>query len=115
VTHESPDVWFHNGLDIAGGYGETARFVRDEKVLLPTAAENFGTLRELLRMPTLGYIHIRLGRDANGVRFDGVRFQFRSDAAGKLSGVRIPRGNKFRAGEAIGTLNPMNHVHLIAG
>ncbi|MBK8304160.1 MAG: hypothetical protein IPK98_12435 [Chloracidobacterium sp.] len=57
----SDQVWFHNGLDIAGAYGETARFVRDEKVLRPIAAENFGTLRELIRMPTLGYIHIRLG------------------------------------------------------
>lgn len=29
--------------------------------------------------------------------------------------VRIPRGAKFNAGERIGTLNSMNHVHLIAG
>ncbi|MBK8464485.1 MAG: hypothetical protein IPL32_01515 [Chloracidobacterium sp.] len=106
---------FHNGLDIAGAYGETARFVRDEKVLHPVAAENFGTLRELLRMPTLGYIHIRLGRNVSSVPFGDERFQFEKDAAGKLTGVRIPRGTKFNAGEPIGTLNQMNHVHLIAG
>lgn len=108
-------VWFHNGLDIVGGYGETARFVRTEKVLRPIAAENFGTLRELVRMPTLGYIHIRLGRDKDDKFFADKRFLFSSEESGKLNGVRIPRGAKFQAGEAIGTLNPMNHVHLIAG
>lgn len=109
------NLWFHNGLDIAGGYGETARFIRDEKVLRPMAAENFNTLRELLRMPTLGYIHLRLGRDAQSRPFGDDRFQFQRDALGKLTGVRVPRGTKFKAGEAIGTLNSMNHVHLIAG
>jgi sugar lactone lactonase YvrE len=108
-------VWFHNGLDIAGGYGETARFIRTEKVLRPVAVENFDTLRELIRMPTIGYIHIRLGRDKDAKIFDDGRFQFFRDETGKLSGVRVPRGAKFEAGEAIGTLNPFNHVHLIAG
>jgi hypothetical protein len=106
---------FHNGLDIAGGYGETARFIRTEKVLQPLAAENFATLRELVRMPTLGYIHIRLGRDQNDVIYDDKRFQFSLDEQGKLKSVRIPRGARFEAGEAIGTLNALNHVHLIAG
>lgn len=108
-------VHFHNGLDIAGAYGETARFVRSEKVLSPRAAENFGTLRELIRMPTMGYIHIRLGRDANNRIFDDGRFLFERDGAGKLIDVRVPRGAYFKAGEPIGTLNAMNHVHLIAG
>ena len=108
-------VWYHNGLDIAGNYGETARFIRDEKVLRTAAAENFGTLRELIRMPTIGYIHIRLGRNASGEPFGDERFRFQKDAVGKTVGVRVPRGTKFKAGEPIGTLNPMNHVHLIAG
>lgn len=116
VTGETTDVLhFHNGLDIAGSYGETARIVRSETVLEPTAADNFGTLRELVRLPQLGYIHIRLGRNANGTTFGDPRFLFSTDAAGKLNGVRIPRGTNFTAGEAIGTLNPMNHVHLVAG
>ncbi len=115
IKDANSQVWFHNGLDIVGGYGETARFVRTEKILRPTAAENFETLRELLRMPTLGYIHIRLGRDQNERAFNDSRFQFSRDANGKLTNVRVPRGAKFQAGEAIGTLNPMNHVHLIAG
>lgn len=115
MTEAADDVWFHNGLDIAGSYGETARFMRDEKALRPVSAENFGTLRELVRMPTLGYIHIRLGRDKDLKPYDDRRFQFSRDAEGKLVDVRIPRGSSFRAGEPIGTLNPMNHVHLIAG
>ena len=112
---DGKNVWFHNGLDIAGNYGETARFVRDEKVLRPDAVQNFGSLRELLRLPTMGYIHIRLGRDKDGKLFADGRFQFSRDAAGKLDGVRVPRGAKFAAGEAVGTLNSLNHVHLIAG
>ncbi len=108
-------VWFHNGLDIAGAYGETARFMRDDKVLRPMAAENFGTLRELLRLPELGYIHIRLGRDISDKPFEDLRFHFASDGSGKLTNVRVPRGSVFQTGEPIGTLNAMNHVHLIAG
>jgi NHL repeat len=115
MTESDPQVWFHNGLDIVGGYGETARFVRTEKVLRPIATENFATLRELVRLPTLGYIHIRLGRDKDNNSFNDKRFLFSKDDGGKLNGVRIPRGAKFQAGEPIGTLNPMNHVHLIAG
>ncbi len=106
---------FHNGLDIAGTYGETARFVRSEKVLRPLVAENFGTLREFIRMPSMGYIHIRLGRNVGGVPFADDRFQFEKDPAGKIVGVRVPRGAAFNAGDAIGTLNQINHVHLIAG
>lgn len=115
ISDKNEPVYFHNGLDIVGGYGETARFIRDEKVLRPNAAQNFETLRELLRMPTLGYIHIRLGRDKDGKIFDDKRFQFSFDREKKIIGVRVPRGAKFQAGEAIGTLNPMNHVHLVAG
>ncbi len=115
VTPDTDEVWFHNGLDIAGSYGETARFVRTEKVLKPIAAENFNTLRELIRLPRMGYIHIRLGRDSSGNSFEDPRFQFQRDSTGKLTNVRVPRGTKFEAGDRIGTLNSMNHVHLIAG
>lgn len=115
IKDANSQVHFHNGLDIAGGFGETARFVRTEKVLNPAAVDNFATLRELIRMPTLGYIHISLGRDQSGKSFNDPRFQPIYDANRKQIGVRVPRGAKFEAGEAIGTLNPMNHVHLIAG
>jgi DNA-binding beta-propeller fold protein YncE len=115
VTGGDDSLRFHNGLDIAGSYGETARFIRDEKVLWPVAADNFESLRELIRMPTIGYIHIRIGRSPSGEPFPDGRFQFQRDNNGRLSGLRVPRGTKFRAGEPIGTLNAMNHVHLVAG
>lgn len=108
-------VWFHNGLDIAGGYGEKAYFIRNEKVLQPIATADFGGLRERLRMPTIGYIHLRLGRDKDDKTFVDERFLFNQDEQGKLNNVRVPRGVKFSAGDAIGTLNSFNHVHLIAG
>ncbi len=137
IVDASSRVWFHNGLDVAGGYGETARFVRAEKVLHPLAVENFATARELIRMPTIGYIHIRLGRDKDDEIFNDNRFIFNKELdvvsrgdwfgkdgrltgsrkvlKGKIKNVRVPRGAKFEAGEAIGTLNALNHVHLIAG
>jgi sugar lactone lactonase YvrE len=111
---DDEQVWFHNGLDIAGGYGEKAYFIRSEKVLQPVAVEDFGNLRERLRMPTIGYIHLRLGRDKDDKPFGDERFQFDKDGE-KIINIRIPRGTKFEAGEAIGTLNSFNHVHLIAG
>lgn len=111
LKDKDSEVWFHNGLDIAGSYGEKARFIRDEKVLDPVSAENFGTLRELLRMPSVGYIHIRLGRDSDQKPLGDARFQFDPG----MKGVRVRRGTTFKAGEVLGTLNPMNHVHLIAG
>lgn len=107
-------VYFHNGLDISGGYGERAYFIRTEKVLRPIAADNFGTLREYLRMPTLGYVHIRLGRDKDERPFGDPRFIF-DQADGTIIDVRVPRGSVFQAGESIGTLNAMNHVHLVVG
>ncbi|MDQ4122671.1 MAG: hypothetical protein M3209_14630 [Acidobacteriota bacterium] len=109
-------AWFHNGLDIAGALGEIVYFIRDEKVLRPVAVEDFDQKnnRERLRMPTIGYIHLRLGRDAGNKPFGDARFLFQTEN-GKLTGLRVPRGARFRAGESIGTLNPFNHVHLIAG
>lgn len=108
-------VWFHNGLDIAGGYGETAYFMRSETVLRPFSAENFGDLRELLRTPMFGYIHLRLGRDRSDNPFGDSRFLFELDPAGKPIALRIRRGTAFQAGDPIGTLNSMNHVHLVTG
>lgn len=111
---DDDQVWFHNGLDIAGGYGEKAHLIRSEKVLEPMAAEDFGGLRERLRLPTIGYIHLRLGRDKDDKPFGDDRFQFVREND-KIINIRVPRGAKFEAGEAVGTLNSFNHVHLIAG
>jgi hypothetical protein len=115
IGEETITSRFHNGLDIAGGYGEIARFVRTETVLDPHAAQNFDTARELLRMPTVGYIHLRLGRDRTGTQVSDDRFQFERDDSGRIVDLRVRRGTTFRAGEILGTLNSQNHVHLIAG
>ncbi|HEX7998522.1 MAG TPA: hypothetical protein VF528_09040 [Pyrinomonadaceae bacterium] len=109
------DAWFHNGLDIPGAYGETVRLVRDERVLNPLAVEGVGTARERIRFPSLGYIHLRVGRTRDNRPFDDERFRIMRDGEGKVTGVRVRRGARFRAGEALGTLNDQYHVHLIAG
>jgi sugar lactone lactonase YvrE len=112
---EGEDAWFHNGLDIPGAYGETARVVRTEKILRPLAVEGVGGARERIRFPTLGYIHLRVGRSSDDRAFDDDRFVLRRDGTGKVTGVRVRRGTQFKAGDAVGTLNNQNHVHLIAG
>jgi sugar lactone lactonase YvrE len=106
---------FHNGLDVPGAYGETARVVRSEKILRPLAVEGVGGIRERIRFPTLGYVHLRVGRDKNNQALADERFILRRDADGKVWGVRVRRGTRFSAGDAVGTLNNQNHVHLIAG
>lgn len=113
--NEGEDAWFHNGLDIPGAYGETARVVRSEKILRPLAVEGTAGTRERIRFPTLGYIHLRIGRDKDDRAFDDKRFILRRDGQGKVIGVRVRRGAQFKAGDAVGTLNNQNHVHLIAG
>ncbi|QQS42274.1 MAG: hypothetical protein IPM63_04855 [Acidobacteriota bacterium] len=111
-TPDSP-VYFHNGLDITGGYGETARFVMDEKLLDPEAVQNVGTLRELIRLPLHGYIHVNIGRTTDGERYSDPRFIL--DGEGEELSVRVPRGTSFKTAEPVGTLNRMNHVHLVVG
>jgi hypothetical protein len=112
---DGEDAWFHNGLDVPGAYGETVRAVRSEKILRPLSVEDVGGARERIRFPALGYIHMRVGRDQNNLPFDDNRFVLERDAGGRVKGVRVRRGARFMAGEALGTLNNQNHVHLIAG
>lgn len=109
------DAWYHNGLDIPGAYGETVRAISSERVRLPLAVEGVGGLRERVRLPLIGYIHLRIGRDQNDrpLGMNGVSFRY--DEKGKVAGVRLRRGTRINAGDAIGTLNSFNHVHLIAG
>lgn len=107
--------WFHNGLDVPGGYGETVRLVRAERTLRPLSVANAGTARERIRFPLLGYVHLRVGRYADDQAFDDERFIIRHDAEGHVTNVRVRRGARFAAGEPIGTLNNQNHLHLIAG
>lgn len=115
LTADNRMAYFHNGLDIPGAYGETARAVRAERILLPLAVEDVGTTRERIRFPQLGYIHLRVGRDIQERPFDEGRFQLRRDGEGRVVGVRVRRGERFEAGDPLGTLNNQYHVHLTAG
>jgi sugar lactone lactonase YvrE len=112
------DAWFHNGLDIPGAYGETVCAIFSERVTQPLAVEGAGGGRERLRLPLIGYIHLRVGRDQNDQpigSFPNGSISFRRDEQGQVVGVRLRRGTRVNAGDAIGALNRLNHVHLIAG
>lgn len=115
ITADNKVAYFHNGLDIPGAYGEIARAVRTERILLPLSVEDTGTTRERIRFPQLGYIHLRVGRDQSDRVLDEGRFQLRRDPEGRVVGVRVRRGERFDAGDPLGTLNNQYHVHLIAG
>lgn len=112
---DGEDARFHNGLDVPGAYGETVRAVRSEKILRPLSVNDVGGAREHIRFPTLGYIHMRVGRDKDNRPFEDSRFVLERDSEGKVKNVRVRRGARFIAGDALGTLNNQNHVHLIAG
>ena len=109
------DAWFHNGLDIPGAYGEQVRAIYSERISRPIATEGFGDLRERMRLPLIGYIHVKIARDQNDQPIGIKEAIFSRDAEGKISGVRVPRGTRINAGDIIGTLNRFNHIHLIAG
>ncbi len=109
------DAWFHNGLDIPGAYGEQVRALYNERVTRPLAVEGVGDLRERLRLPLLGYIHVKIARDQDDKPIGIKDAIFTRDEKGKIVSVRIPRGTRINAGDIIGTLNRFNHVHLIAG
>ncbi|MEP7337035.1 MAG: hypothetical protein ABI977_04775 [Acidobacteriota bacterium] len=112
------DAWFHNGLDVPGAFGELARAVYTERVMRPLPVEGVGSLRERVRLPLFGYIHVRIGRDRNDQllpNFADGSVTFRRDAQGQITGVRLRRGALIKAGDAIGALNRLNHVHMIAG
>jgi hypothetical protein len=111
-------AWFHSGLDIPGAYGEIVYALHSERVTRLLSVEGVGGPRERLRLPLLGYNHVRFWRDQNDAPFVGVEnkgVRFLRDERGQVTGLRVPRGTRLSAGEAIGTLNHYNHVHLIAG
>jgi hypothetical protein len=112
------DAWFHGGLDIPGAYGEMARAIFSERVTQPLAVEGAGSGSERLRLPLIGYTHLRVGRDRNNQPagdFTNGAITFRRDGGGRIIGVRARRGTRIEAGAAIGALNWQHHIHLIAG
>jgi sugar lactone lactonase YvrE len=104
----------HSGLDVFGPYGDIVRAVRDEKVTSPLPNWGFDSLNEGLRVGVVSYIHMHVGRDKDANMFDDARFVPQTDG-GKLFRVRIKRGTRFKAGDALGTVNRMYHVHMNIG
>jgi sugar lactone lactonase YvrE len=105
----------HGGLDIRGDVGATVLAIADGKVSSPSAAWNFDGLSEGLGLGPLDYIHMRVGRTPRGDLLDPVRFQLLHDLSGDPSRIRVRRGTRFAAGDALGTINRMAHVHLSIG
>lgn len=106
---------FHAGVDIRADEGVPVRAVRPGTVSSPAAAGDVGTLNESIRIGPLAYVHLKVGRDRQDVLFEDRRFAATRDETGRLTGVRVRRGARFSTGEAIGTANRFNHVHLNIG
>ena len=105
----------HNGLDVRGDVGATVLAIADGKVSSPMAAWNFGGQAEGVGVDELSYVHMRVGRTAQGRVLDPARFLVSVGDDGRPDRVRIARGTRFRAGDALGTVNAQAHVHLIVG
>lgn len=105
----------HGGLDIRGDVGAEVLAIADAKVSAPSAAWGLGELGEGLALGDLGYIHMRVGRDARDRVLDPQRFQLLLDEAGEPERMRLARGTRFKAGEVLGSVNRMAHVHLSLG
>jgi streptogramin lyase len=106
---------FHAGIDVTGDYGATVRAVRDEKVQGPLAAAGFGEAGETIAVDLLSYTHLRVGRDTRDRPIDPDRFEIVQDHSGRPTRVRVRRGTRLREGDALGTINRMNHTHLDLG
>jgi hypothetical protein len=73
------------------------------------------TINEAFGVGSIGYVHLRVGRAANGRPFDDARFVPAWDANGRLTGMRVRRGARFRTGDRLGTVNAISHTHLNIG
>ena len=105
---------FHAGVDVHADEGTAVRAVRDGVVLDPIAVNDVGTLNESIRIGPIVYVHARVGRTRRAP-FDDPRVVPLRDERGRVVRMRVPRGARYRAGEAVGTANPFNHVHLNVG
>ncbi len=105
----------HSGLDIRGDVGAEVLAIADGKVSSPSGAWGLGGLGEGMAIDDLGYIHMRVGRNAREEAIDPERFHLLLDGEGKPERIRVPRGTRFKAGDALGSVNRMAHVHLSVG
>lgn len=102
---------FHAGMDVRADIGTRVLAILPATVSDPYPNWGFGELGEGMSLGPFSYIHMRVGRDSRGKALD-PRFQLLADAHGKPGRVRVRRGARFLVGEALGTINPMAHVHM---
>ena len=106
---------FHDGLDVRGDVGQEVVAIAAGKVASPLSTYGFGQINEGLSVDSLAYVHMHVGRGAHGAMIDPARFVPVHDEAGKLVRMRVRRGARFAAGDVLGTINQMAHVHLWMG
>ncbi len=103
---------FHSGIDVQAPIGAPVLVVADEKVSNPIPAWATGKLNEGLRISSMSYIHMLVGRSADQTILDQAKFTLLKDEQGQLSQVRVKRGTRFHIGDKVGSVNRMFHVHL---
>lgn len=103
---------FHRGLDMQANMGDAVVVIKDEKVKSPVTSWAATSINEGMRIDTLSYIHMKVGRNAKDLSLNPQKFQLIKEPNGKLQQVRIRRGTRFQTGEQIGSVNSMYHVHL---
>lgn len=106
---------FHAGVDVHAPEGTPVRAVHDGIVASPVATGEFGTLNESVRIGPIAYVHLRVGRLRGDEITDPSRFVPTYDDTGHMVHMRVKRGARFSTGDAIGTVNAFNHVHLNVG
>ena len=106
---------FHAGIDVHAAEGTPVKAVRNGIVSSPLAAGDFATLNESVRIGPITYVHLRVGRLRGGELIDPSRFVANYDQQGRMVRLRVKRGARFTTGDAVGTANPFNHVHLNVG
>nr|WP_155465673.1 gluconolaconase [Duganella radicis] len=102
---------FHTGLDVQAAIGTPVQVVTAGKITDPRASWGYGELSEGLALAGMQYVHMRVGRDAKDKPLD-PRFLVSRNEKGAATAVRVKRGTRFAAGETLGTINRMAHVHL---
>jgi sugar lactone lactonase YvrE len=105
----------HGGVDIHAPMGTLVRAVHEEKVRSPLAPWGFGGDSEGLAVDLVSYVHIKVGRTSRDVPLEDAPFLSMVDEEGRTTRVRLRRGERFRVGDPIGTINRLFHVHLEIG